>query len=185
KIVEEYENIIKYIAELENILNNESVLRQVIADELADVRKSFGDARRTEIIDAGVELSIEDLIPDEDVAITVTKAGYIKRTPISTYSRQGRGGKGRLGATAKNDDFVQHLFVASTHAYLMIFTEDGQVFKIKVHEIPEAAPAARGKAVVNLVQLSSERKLVATMPVRDFSEETYLTFVTKQGVIKK
>jgi DNA gyrase subunit A len=161
------------------------VLREVIVGELQDIRKSFGDARRTEIIDAGVELSIEDLIKDEDVAITVTKAGYIKRTPVSTYSRQGRGGKGRLGATAKNEDFVEHLFVASTHAFLMIFTDDGQVFKMKVHEIPEAAPAARGKAVVNMVQLSSERKLVATMPVRDFAEETYLTFVTKKGVIKK
>ena len=185
KILDEYEAIIKYIAELENILANESVLRQVIIDELQEVKKAFGDARRTMIIDAGVELSIEDLIPDEDVAITVTKAGYIKRTPVSTYSRQGRGGKGRLGATAKNDDFVEHLFIASTHAYLMIFTDDGQVYKIKVHEIPEAAAAARGKAVVNLVQLSSERKLVAVMPVRDFSEEIYLTMVTKQGVIKK
>ena len=185
KILDEYEAIIKYIAELENILANEGVLRQVIVDELQEVKKTFGDARRTMIIDAGVELSIEDLIPDEDVAITVTKAGYIKRTPVSTYSRQGRGGKGRLGATAKNDDFVEHLFIASTHAYLMIFTDDGQVYKIKVHEIPEAAAAARGKAVVNLVQLSSERKLVAVMPVRDFSEEIYLTMVTKHGVIKK
>jgi len=185
KILDEYEAIIKYIAELENILANENVLRQVIIDELQEIKKTFGDARRTIIIDAGVELSIEDLIPDEDVAITVTKAGYIKRTPVSTYSRQGRGGKGRLGATAKNDDFVEHLFIASTHAYLMIFTDDGQVYKIKVHEIPEAAAAARGKAVVNLVQLSSERKLVAVMPVRDFSEEIYLTMVTKQGVIKK
>jgi DNA gyrase subunit A len=185
KIIDEYEAIIKHIAELENILSNESVLRQVIVDELAEVKKNYGDARRTVIVDAGVELSIEDLIPDEDVAITVTKAGYIKRTPVSTYSRQGRGGKGRLGATAKNDDFVEHLFIASTHAYLMIFTDDGQVFKIKVHEIPEAAAAARGKAVVNLVQLSSERKLVAVMPVRDFSEDIYLTMVTKHGVIKK
>ena len=185
KILDEYEAIIKYIAELENILANESVLRQVIADELQDVKKQYGDERRTQIIDAGVELKIEDLIPDEDVAITVTKAGYIKRTPVSTYSRQGRGGKGRLGATAKNDDFVENIFVASTHAYLMIFTDDGQVYKIKVHEIPEAAPAARGKAVVNLVQLSSERKLVAVMPVRDFTEEVYLTMVTKKGVIKK
>jgi len=185
KILDEYEQIIKLMAELENILANESVLREVIVGELQEIRRQFGDARRTEIIDAGVELSIEDLIKDEDVAITVTKAGYIKRTPVSTYSRQGRGGKGRLGATAKNEDFVEHLFVASTHAFLMIFTDDGQVFKIKVHEIPEAAPAARGKAVVNLVQLSGERKLVATMPVRDFAEETYLTFVTKKGVIKK
>ena len=185
KILDEYEAIIKHIAELENILANENVLRQVISDELTEVKKQFGDERRTVIVDADAEFNIEDLIKDEDVAITVTKAGYIKRTPVSTYSRQGRGGKGRLGATAKNDDFVENLFIASTHAYLMIFTEDGQVFKIKVHEIPEAAAAARGKAVVNLVQLSSEKKLVAVMPVRDFSEDVYLTMVTRNGVIKK
>ena len=185
KILDEYESIIKYIAELENILSNESVLREVITNELQEVRKNFGDARRTVIVDAGVEFRIEDLIPNEEVAITVTKAGYIKRTPVSTYSRQGRGGKGRLGATAKNEDFVEHLFTASTHNYLMIFTDDGQVYKIKVHEIPEAPAAARGKAVVNLIQLSSERKLVAVMPVKDFSEEIYLTMVTRHGVIKK
>ncbi|HNQ14281.1 MAG TPA: DNA gyrase C-terminal beta-propeller domain-containing protein, partial [Pyrinomonadaceae bacterium] len=185
KIIDELEAILKLIAELEAILANEQLLRQVIVDELTEIRKNFGDARRTEIVDAGVELRIEDLIPDEDVAITVTNAGYIKRTPVSVYSKQGRGGKGRLGAKAKNDDFVQHLFIASTHAYLMIFTDDGQVFKIKVHEIPEADPSARGKAVVNLVQLSSERKLVAVMPVRDFEEEIYLTMVTKNGIIKK
>jgi DNA gyrase subunit A len=185
KILDEYAELIKHIAELENILANEPVLRQVISDELAEVKRLYGDERRTTIVDADVELTIEDLIKDEDVAITVTKSGYIKRTPVSTYSRQGRGGKGRLGATAKNEDFVEHLFIASTHAYLMIFTDDGQVFKMKVHEIPEAAPAARGKAVVNLVQISSERKLVAVMPVRDFGEEVYLTMVTRNGVIKK
>jgi len=185
KILDEYESIIKLIAELQNILENESVLRQVITEELEEIRERFGDARRTVIVDAGVELSIEDLIPDEEVAITVTNAGYIKRTPVAAYSKQGRGGKGRLGAKAKNEDFVEHLFIASTHNYLMIFTDDGQVFKIKVHEIPEGDTSARGKAVVNLVQLSQERKLVAVMPVRDFSEEVYLTMVTKQGVIKK
>ncbi len=185
KIIDELEGLLRHISELEAILANEQLLRQVIIDELAEVRKNFGDARKTEIVDAGVELRIEDLIPDEDVAITVTNQGYIKRTPVSIYSKQGRGGKGRLGAKAKNEDFVEHLFIASTHAYLMIFTDDGQVFKMKVHEIPEADPSARGKAVVNLVQLSSERKLVAVMAVRDFSEETYLTMVTKQGVIKK
>jgi DNA gyrase subunit A len=185
KIIDELEALLRHISELEAILQNEPLLRQVIIDELQEVRKNFGDARKTEIVDAGVELRIEDLIPDEDVAITVTNQGYIKRTPVSIYSKQGRGGKGRLGAKAKNEDFVEHLFIASTHAYLMIFTEDGQVFKIKVHEIPEADPSARGKAVVNLVQLSSEKKLVAVMPVRDFSEETYLTMVTKQGIIKK
>lgn len=185
KIIDELEAILKVIAELEAILANEQLLRQVIIEELQEVKKNFGDARKTEIVDAGIELRIEDLIPDEDVAITVTNQGYIKRTPVSIYSKQGRGGKGRLGAKAKNEDFVEHLFIASTHAYLMIFTEDGQVFKMKVHEIPEADPSARGKAVVNLIQLSSEKKLVAVMPVRDFSEETYLTMVTKQGVIKK
>ncbi|HMT08461.1 MAG TPA: DNA gyrase subunit A [Pyrinomonadaceae bacterium] len=185
KILDEYAEIIKYIAELENILENDSVLRQVVIDELTEVKRVYGDARRTVIVDAGVDLKIEDLIADEEVAITVTKAGYIKRTPVSTYSRQGRGGKGRLGATAKNEDFVEHLFTASTHDALMIFTDDGQVYKIKVHEIPEAAPAARGKAVVNLVQLSQERRMVATMAVRDFTEEVYLTMVTKNGVIKK
>jgi len=185
KILDEYAEIIKHIAELENILANESVLRQVITDELVEVKRLYGDERRTVIVDADVEFRIEDLIKDEDVAITVTKAGYVKRTPISTYSRQGRGGKGRLGATAKNDDFVENLFVASTHAYLMIFTDDGQVYKIKVHEIPEAAAAARGKAVVNLIQISTQRKLVAVMPVRDFEERVYLTMVTQNGVIKK
>lgn len=185
KIIDELEALLRHISELEAILANEPLLRQVIIDELQEVRKNFGDARKTEIVDAGVELRIEDLIPDEEVAITVTNQGYIKRTPVSTYSKQGRGGKGRLGAKAKNEDFIEHLFIASTHAYLMIFTDDGQVFKMKVHEIPEAEPSARGKAVVNMVQLSSERKLVAVMPVRDFSEEIYLTMVTQQGVIKK
>lgn len=185
KILDEYAEIIKYIAELENILANDGVLRQVVIDELAEIKRVYGDERRTVIVDAGVELRIEDLIPNEEVAITVTKAGYIKRTPVSTYSRQGRGGKGRLGATAKNEDYVEHLFTASTHDALMIFTDDGQVYKMKVHEIPEAAAAARGKAVVNLVQLSQERKMVSTMAVKDFSEEIYLTMVTKKGVIKK
>ena len=185
KILDEYAEIIKYIAELENILQNESVLRQVITEELIEVKRQFGDTRRTVIVDADAEFNIEDLIVDEDVAITVTNAGYIKRTPVTAYTRQGRGGKGRLGAKAKNEDFVEHLFIASTHAYLMIFTDNGQVFKMKVHEIPEGDTSARGKAVVNLVQLSQERKLVAVMPVRDFGEEIYLTMVTKNGVIKK
>jgi DNA gyrase subunit A len=185
KILDEYAEIIKHIAELENILANEGVLRQVIMDELAEVRRQYADERRTVIVDADAEFNIEDLIADEDVAITVTNAGYIKRTPVTAYTRQGRGGKGRLGAKAKNEDFVEHLFIASTHAYLMIFTDNGQVFKMKVHEIPEGDTAARGKAVVNLVQLSQERKLVAVMPVRDFGEEVFLTMVTKNGVIKK
>jgi DNA gyrase subunit A len=185
KITDEYENVIKLIAELEEILANERSLRRVIAKELEEVKKDFGDERRTEIVDEGVELSIEDLIADEDVAITVTNSGYIKRTPITTYSRQGRGGKGRFGAAAKNGDFVEHLFIASTHAYLMIFTDDGMVYKLKVHEVPDAAASARGKAVVNLINIPSDRKLAGVVPVREFAEGRYVVMVTRKGVIKK
>jgi DNA gyrase subunit A len=186
KIIDEYESIIKLIAELEDILSNEASLRRVIVKELEDVRKEFGDARRTQIIDEGVELSIEDMIADEDVAITVTKNGYVKRTAVSTYQRQGRGGKGRFGAgTGKSDDWVEHLFIASTHSYLMIFTDDGQVYKLKVHEIPDALPSARGKAVVNLINIPSARKLAGVIPVREFAEGRYVVMVTKNGVIKK
>ena len=185
KITDEYEAIIKHIAELENILANENALRRVIKTELEDVKKEFGDARRTEIVDEGVEFSIEDLIADEDVAITVTNSGYIKRTPITTYQRQGRGGKGRFGAAAKNDDFVEHLFIASTHAYLMVFTDDGMVYKIKVHEVPDAAASARGKAIVNLISIPSDRKLAGVVPVREFSTGRHVLMVTRKGVIKK
>ncbi|HEV8428397.1 MAG TPA: DNA gyrase subunit A [Pyrinomonadaceae bacterium] len=185
KITDEYEQVIKLIAELEEILGNERSLRRVIAKELEEVRKDFGDERRTEIVDEGVELSIEDLIADEDVAITVTNSGYIKRTPITTYSRQGRGGKGRFGAAAKNGDFVEHLFIASTHAYLMIFTDDGMVYKLKVHEVPDAAASARGKAVVNLINIPSDRRLAGVVPVREFAEGRHVVMVTRKGVIKK
>lgn len=185
KIIEEYEGIIKLIAELEEILGNEKSLRRVIINELEDVKKEFGDARRTEITEAGTDYSIEDLIADEEVAITVTKSGYIKRTPITTYSRQGRGGKGRFGAMAKNEDYVEHLFIASTHAYLMVFTDDGLVYKMKVHEVPDAAAASRGKAIVNLIQIPSDRKLAGVVPVREFSEGRYVVMVTRKGVIKK
>src|SRR5438445_5835720 len=184
KTIEEYESIIKLIAELEEILGNESSLRRVIVSELEEVKKEFGDGRRTEIVDEGVEFSIEDLIADEDVAITVTKSGYIKRTPITTYSRQGRGGKGRFGATAKNGDFVEHLFIASTHAYLMIFTDDGMVYKLKVHEVPDAAASARGKAIVNLISIPSDRKLAGVVPVREFAAGRHVVMVTRKGVIK-
>jgi len=185
KIIDEYESIIRLIAELEEILANEQSLRRVITEELEEVKKEFGDGRRTEITDLGTEYTIEDLIADEEVAITITKNGYIKRTPVTTYQRQGRGGKGRFGAMAKNDDYVEHLFIASTHAYLMVFTDDGLVYKMKVHEVPDAAAASRGKAVVNLIQISSERKLAGVVPVREFAEGRYVLMVTRKGVIKK
>ncbi len=186
KIQDEYEGIIRLIAELEEILGNENSLRRVIIRELEEVKRDFGDKRRTEIVDEGVELSIEDLIADEEVAITVTNSGYIKRTPVTVYQRQGRGGKGRFGAsTGKNGDFVEHLFIASTHAYIMVFTDNGQVFKLKVHEVPDAAASARGKAVVNLINIPSTRRLAGVVPVREFSEGRYVVMVTRKGVIKK
>src|SRR2546430_160980 len=185
KIVDEYESIIKLIAELEEILGNEQSLRRVITDELEEVKKEFGQGRRTEITEVGTEYSIEDLIADEDVAITINQTGYIKRPPVTCYSRQGRGGKGRFGAMAKNEDFVEHLFIASTHAYLMVFTDDGLVYKMKVHEVPDAAAASRGKAVVNLIQIPTERKLAGVVPVKEFSEGRYVVMVTRKGVIKK
>jgi DNA gyrase subunit A len=186
KILDEYEGIIKLIAELEEILANEQALRRVVVRELEEVRRDFGDERRTQIVDEGVELTVEDLIADEDVAITVTKAGYVKRTPVTTYHRQGRGGKGRAGAsTGKNEDYVEHLFIASTHSYLMVFTDDGQVYKLKVHEIPDAMPSARGKAIVNLINIPSSRKLAGVVPVKEFSEGRYVVLVTRGGTIKK
>ncbi|HEX8069493.1 MAG TPA: DNA gyrase subunit A [Pyrinomonadaceae bacterium] len=186
KILDEYEQIIKLIAELEEILANEQALRRVIVKELEEVKRDFADARRTQIVDEGVELTVEDMIADEDVAITVTNSGYIKRTPVSAYQRQGRGGKGRFGAsTGKNNDYVEHLFVASTHSYIMIFTDDGQVYKLKVHELPDAPTAARGKAIVNLINIPSDRKLAGVVPVREFAEGRHVVMVTRQGVIKK
>jgi DNA gyrase subunit A len=185
KITDELENLLKLIGELEAILRSDQLLREVIIAELEEVKKNYGDKRRTEIVDETADMTIEDLIPDEDVAITVTNSGYIKRTPITTYQRQGRGGKGRKGAMAKGADFVEHLFIATTHAYLMVFTDDGQVYKLKVHELPDAAAASRGKALVNLINIPSTRKLAGVVPVKDFSDTRYLVMVTRQGVIKK
>ncbi|MBC7797066.1 MAG: DNA gyrase subunit A, partial [Pyrinomonadaceae bacterium] len=185
KIIDELGVLRTIIADLEAILANDKLVRQVIIKELETVKREFGDARKTEIVDAGVEITIEDLIADEEVVITVTNAGYIKRTPVSIYSKQNRGGKGRFGANAKNEDFIQHLFTASTHAFLLIFTDDGRVFRMKVHELPDAAASARGKAIVNLINIPSTRKVVSVMAIREFSEDQYVVMATKQGVIKK
>jgi DNA gyrase subunit A len=157
----------------------------VIVKELREVQKEYGDDRRTQIVEAGVELSLEDLIVDEDVAITVTHSGYIKRTPVSVYRAQRRGGSGRKGASLKTEDVMDHIFVASTHSYVMIFSDKGKVYKLKVHEIPDAAAAGRGKAIVNLVNIPPEEKFAAILAVRDFEEGKYVVMTTRQGTIKK
>ena len=185
KLNDEYKEIIQRIAELQEILSNESALRNVIVKELREVQKEYGDERRTEIIEAGAELSIEDLIADEDMAITVTHSGYIKRTPVSIYRAQRRGGMGRRGAALKTEDVVDHIFVASAHSYVMIFTNKGKVYKLKVHEIPDAVAAGRGKAIVNLVNIPKDEKFAAIVAVREFEEGKYVVMATRRGTIKK
>jgi len=185
KLNDEYEEIIKVIAELEEILANERSLRSVIIKELRAVQKDYTDERRTQIIESGVELTLEDLIADEDVVITLTHSGYVKRTPVSTYRQQRRGGTGRKGMSTRTEDVVSHLFVASTHSYLMIFTTQGQVYKLKVHEIPDATAAGRGKAIVNLINLPGTERIAGVIPVREFAEGRFAVMVTRQGVIKK
>ena len=185
KLTDEYEEVIKLIAELEEILNNEAALRNVIVKELKAVQKDYADERRTHIVDSGVELTLEDLIADEDVVITLTHSGYVKRTPVTTYRAQRRGGTGRKGMSTRSEDVVSQIFVASTHSYLMVFTTQGQVYKLKVHEIPDAQAAGKGKAMVNLINLPSSERLAGIVSVRDFGEGQFVVMVTRQGVIKK
>lgn len=185
KLIDEYEELIKLINELEEILNNETALRRVIVKELREVQKAYADPRRTQIIDSGVELTLEDLIADEDVVITLSHSGYVKRTALTTYKSQRRGGTGRKGMSTKSEDVVSHLFIASTHSYLMVFTSQGQVYKLKVHEIPDSQAAGRGKAMVNLINLPTTEKIAGVIPVRSFSEGQFAVMVTRKGVVKK
>jgi len=185
KLIDEYEELIKLIAELEEILASDRALRNVIIKELRAVQKEYADERRTQIVDSGVELTLEDLIADEDVVITLTHSGYVKRTPLTAYRSQRRGGAGRKGMSTRSEDVVSHLFIASTHSYLMVFTNEGKVYKLKVHEIPDAMAAGKGKAIVNLISLPSSERVAGVIPVREFAEGRYAVMVTRKGVIKK
>jgi DNA gyrase subunit A len=188
KILDELLELMKTIERLRAILSSEDLLIQLVIGELKAVREKFGDERRTEIIDESGELRIEDLIADEDMAITVTNTGYIKRTPISTYRAQRRGGKGRIGMRTREEDYVSHLFVASTHAYIMIFTDRGRAYWLKVHEVPDVGPGGKGKAIVNLVQLEPDEKIAALLAVKEFPEQEDQQFIvmgTRKGTIKK
>src|SRR5262245_22401039 len=188
KILDELLELMKTIERLRAILSSEELVMQLVVNELKAVRDKFGDERRTEIIDESGEIRIEDLIADEDMAITVTSTGYIKRTPISTYRAQRRGGKGRIGMRTREEDYVSHLFVASTHAYIMIFTDRGRAYWLKVHEIPDVGPGGKGKAIVNLVQLEDGEKIAALLAVKAFPEDEGQQFVvmgTRKGTIKK
>jgi DNA gyrase subunit A len=188
KIVDELAELQKTIERLRAILSDDELLIKLVVNELKDIRERFGDERRTVIIDESGEFRIEDLIADEDMAITVTNTGYIKRTAISTYRMQRRGGKGRIGMRTREEDFVSHLFVASTHAYIMIFSDRGRAYWLKVHEIPDVGPGGKGKAIANLVSMEEGERIAALLAVKEFPEEDGQQFVvmgTRKGVIKK
>ncbi|HKW76348.1 MAG TPA: DNA gyrase C-terminal beta-propeller domain-containing protein, partial [Terriglobales bacterium] len=186
EILKELEEIRVKIAEYESILASDKKLRGVIVAELKEVREQYGDARRTEITDESTEITLEDLIADEQVAVTVSHSGYLKRTPISTYRQQRRGGTGRTGMKTREEDFVEYLFLASTHSYLLIFTNTGRVYWLKVYEIPDVGAAGKGKHIGNLVALQPGETVRTLLEVRDLEEEgRYVFFATRNGTVKK
>jgi len=185
-ILNELKQIREQIAELREILASEKKLKAVIVAELREIAKSYGDERRTQIVDRVEEIKLEDLIKDEEMAITVSHAGYIKRTSVDVYRHQSRGGKGRIGAKTREDDFVEHFFVASAHSYILLFTSKGRIYWLKVYEIPEAAAATRGKAIGTLVRLQENEKLTAVVPARNLEEaDRYVFLATRSGTVKK
>jgi DNA gyrase subunit A len=186
EILKELKSIRERIAELEEILSSDKRLKQVISTELKEVQKAYGDDRRTQIVDKVDEIKLEDLIADTDMLITVSHAGYIKRTAAETYRHQSRGGKGRIGARTKEEDFVEHLFIASAHSYILLFTSKGRVYWLKVYELPEAAAATRGKAISSLVKFQEDEKLTALVAARNLEEVGRFVFMaTKSGTVKK
>src|SRR5438477_1746259 len=185
KIVQEYNEVLATIARLKEILGSERLVLNIISDELRAIKETYGNPRRTEIIPDTNEISIEDMIADEDMVITVSRGGYIKRSPLSLYRAQRRGGKGRIGMQTKEEDIVEHLFVATTHAYVLVFTDRGRLYWLKVHQIPEVASNARGKAIVNLLTIEQNENVRALLTVKDFTEAKYVVMVTREGKIKK
>ncbi|MDO8547007.1 MAG: DNA gyrase subunit A [Nitrospirales bacterium] len=185
KLTQEYEEIIKRIAYLKSVLGSEALVRQIIKDEILAIKEEYKDKRRTQIVPEEAEINVEDLIAREEVVVTISHTGYIKRNPVSLYRAQRRGGKGKIGMGIKEEDFVETLFTASTHDYLLFFTDAGKVYWLKVHEIPEAGRVAKGKAMVNLLALAGDEKVTATLPVKEFCGDRYVVMATRQGVIKK
>ena len=185
KIVEEHEQTLALIADLKGILASEPRLLGIIKDELASLKEEFGDERRTEILAETADLTIEDLLADEDMVVTITRSGYIKRTHVEAYRSQKRGGKGVTGMETKEEDIVEDLFVASTHSFLLFFTNKGKVHWLKVHEIPEGGRQAKGKAMANVLSLADGERVATCVPVRDFESGGYVLFATKQGKVKK
>ncbi|PID57955.1 MAG: DNA gyrase subunit A [Ignavibacteriae bacterium] len=185
KIEDEYKEILKLIEKLRGILDNENKRNKIIKDELIALRDRYGDERRTEIIKNYKEFSLEDIIAEEDVVVTISHAGFIKRIPVSGYRKQARGGRGVTGAGTKDEDFIEHMFVASTHNFIMFFTDKGKCYWKKVHEIPEGGRTSRGRSLQNLVEKEKDERITAFVSVEEFVDDKYLVMVTKQGTIKK
>jgi DNA gyrase subunit A len=185
KIMEELREILKYIARLKEILASEAEILKIIVGELVELKDKFGDRRRSEIVMQTADISLEDTIVEEDMVVTVSHTGYIKRNAVTLYRAQRRGGKGKTGMKTKEEDFVESLFIASTKDYLMFFTDAGKVYWLKVYEIPEAGRAARGKAIVNLLNLAANEKITTILPVKEFVEDKFIMMATRQGVVKK
>jgi len=181
KIVEEYEETIKLINRLKALLASERLMFNLIKEELISLRDAYGDERRTEIVEIAPEIRVEDLIAEEDMVVTITHTGYIKRNPISLYRSQHRGGKGKVGINVKEEDFVEDLFIASTHDYILFFTDAGKIHWMKVHELPQAGRITRGKAIVNLLNLSPQEKVTTILPLKDFDKGKFITFIPNKG----
>ena len=185
KLVEEYQEVLKQIEYLKSVLASEALVRSIIKDELTGIREEYKDDRRTQIIKEEAEISLEDLIAEEEAVVTISHSGYIKRNAASLYRAQRRGGKGKIGMGIKDEDFVETLFTASTHDTLLFFSDAGKVYWLKVHEIPEASRAAKGKALVNLLALTGSEKVTATLPVKEYRADRFVIMATKKGLIKK
>jgi DNA gyrase subunit A len=185
KIIEEYKNILKDIAWYKEILGSERIVENIIKDELSEIQQEFGDERRTEIVESTKEITIEDMIVEEDMVVTISKSGYIKRNPITLYTKQHRGGKGKIAMGVKDDDFIADLFIASTHHTFLFFTNQGQVYWCKVYDIPQAGRASRGKAIVNLLNLSKDEKLTTVLDVPRFEPGYHIIMATRNGLVKK
>ncbi|HXI09770.1 MAG TPA: DNA gyrase subunit A [Thermodesulfobacteriota bacterium] len=185
KILEEYREVLKLIKSLEEILASEKLLMNVVVDELKEIKERYADERRTQIVEEAGEITLEDIIAEEDMVVTITNGGYIKRNPTSLFRIQRRGGKGKTGMTTKEEDFVSNLFIASTHSYILFFTDKGKAYSLKVYDIPQAGRAARGKAIVNILNVSQGENITAFLPVREFTEGSYIVMATAHGVVKK